>query len=256
MDDLVRSGSATLYHGTTRQFERFDAAHIRHDLINRFYKAPGIFLTPRKGVAEDYSTAARNTMLPASVVDDLTRVNQTAGAALGRLVREGADAWDGLFADAVARFPDAATPGEALDRMMGGVDPNTLMDISEYVDGSKYAKGAADETLFDLWGMTPTGTPDHVFEDLEEVGLDSTPYRPKVYTVRVSGLERVLVTKSKTDAAKARSRGYDAVVFCGADLVGGVPEVVVFDPSKVRVVKAEVVTRTLSDEPHYPYGSD
>jgi len=254
LDDLVRGGSATLYHGTTRSFQRFDSAYIRHNLINQFYKAPGIFLSPKRRVAVEYSTAARNTMIPASVVDDLTRINRGAGEVLRRLVTEGRDAWDGLFEDAVTRFPDAETPAVALEMVTEGVDPNTLMDIAEYVEGSKYGGGLrAETTLFDLWGMTATGTPDHVFTDMESVGLDADVYRPKVYTVVVSGLDRVLVTKSKPAAARAQKQGYDAVVFCGADLVGDVPEVVVFDPSRVRVTKVEVVKNDPADDDSNPY---
>lgn len=253
---LVRGGEATLFHGTTRSFRRFDSAYIRHELINQFYKAPGIFLTPKRGVAEEYSTAARNTMIPATVVDDLTRINRGAGEVLGKFVTQGYDVWDGLFEDAVARFPDAESPVAALEMVTGGVDTNTLMDIAKYVEGSRAAEGSTSETtLFDLWGMTPTGTPDHVFTDLESVGLDADPYRPKVYTVEVSGLEQVLVTKSKSEAAQARRNGYDAVVFCGSDLVGGVPEVVVFDPSKVRITKVDVVRWEPSDD-SYPYFDD
>lgn len=253
---LVRGGEATLFHGTTRSFRRFDSAYIRHELINQFYKAPGIFLTPRREVAVVYSTAARNTMIPATVVDDLTRINRGAGEVLGKFVTQGYDVWDGLFEDAVARFPDAESPVAALEMVTGGVDTNTLMDIAKYVEGSRAAEGSTSETtLFDLWGMTPTGTPDHVFTDLESVGLDADPYRPKVYTVEVSGLEQVLVTKSKSEAAQARRNGYDAVVFCGSDLVGGVPEVVVFDPSKVRITKVDVVRWEPSDD-SYPYFDD
>lgn len=253
---LVRGGEATLFHGTTRSFRRFDSAYIRHELINQFYKAPGIFLTPRREVAVVYSTAARNTMIPATVVDDLTRINRGAGEVLGKFVTQGHDVWDGLFEDAVARFPDAESPVAALEMVTGGVDTNTLMDIAKYVEGSRAAEGSTSETaLFDLWGMTPTGTPDHVFTDLESVGLDADPYRPKVYTVEVSGLEQVLVTKSKSEAAQARRNGYDAVVFCGSDLVGGVPEVVVFDPSKVRITKVDVVRWEPSDD-SYPYFDD
>jgi len=254
LEDLVRGGSATLYHGTTRSFQRFDSAYIRHELINQFYKAPGIFLSPKRGVAEDYATAARNTMIPASVVDDLSRINRGAGEVLRRLVTEGRDAWDGLFEDAVTRFPDAGSPVDSLHQMTGGVDSNTLLDIAGYVDGTRYGNAPETNSLFDLWGMTPTGTPDHVFTDMESVGLDADVYRPKVYTVTVSGLERVLVTKSKPAAARAQKQGYDAVVFCGADLVGGVPEVVVFDPSRVRVTKVEVVRyEPSSDDDANPY---
>jgi len=191
-------------------------------------------------------------MIHPSVVDDLSRRNRGAGEVLGRMVREGQDAWDGLLEDATAQFPDAESPFDALEQMTGGVDPNALMDIAQHIEGSKYVDAPEAETLFDLWGGAPKGTPAYIFDDMDAVGLDSSEYRPKLYTVSVSGLERVLVTKSKPEAEKARSRGYDAVVFCGADLVDGVPEVVVFDPAKVRVTKSEVIDTFRSGD-DYPY---
>ena len=87
-----------------------------------------------------------------------------------------------------------------------------------------------------------------MFDALDRLGLDSSEYRPKVYTVEVSGLDRVLVTRSKAEAGKAKAKGYDAVVFCGSDLVDGVPEVVVFDPSNVRVTKVDLVERSEPDD--------
>ena len=255
LDDLIRTGSGKLYHGTNRQFKRFDMAYIRHDLINRFYKAPGIFLTPRRATAEQYADAARNAMVPAVVVADLVRTNRGAGEVLTRLVGEGRDAWDGLRAEAKAAFPDA-TYFEAMEMMMGGVDPNTLMDLAKHIEGTRYTDAPetnplfeATNSLFALWGSAaPTSTPVWVFDALDRLGLDSSEYRPKVYTVEVSGLDRVLVTRSKAEAGKAKAKGYDAVVFCGSDLVDGVPEVVVFDPSNVRVTKVDLVERSESDD--------
>ena len=255
LDDLIRTGSGKLYHGTNRQFKRFDMAYIRHDLINRFYKAPGIFLTPRRATAEQYADAARNAMVPAVVVADLVRTNRGAGEVLTRLVGEGRDAWDGLRAEAKAAFPDA-TYFEAMEMMTGGVDQNTLMDLAKHIEGTRYTDAPEENSLFEatnslfaLWGSAaPTSTPVWVFDALDRLGLDSSEYRPKVYTVEVSGLDRVLVTRSKAEAGKAKAKGYDAVVFCGSDLVDGVPEVVVFDPSNVRVTKVDLVERSESDD--------
>jgi hypothetical protein len=50
-----------------------------------------------------------------------------------------------------------------------------------------------------------------------------------------------LVTGSKAEAKKARARGYDCVVFHGADLVDGVPEVAIFDAKRAQIKKVEVV---------------
>ena len=72
------------------------------------------------------------------------------------------------------------------------------------------------------------------------MGLDSAVYRPKVYTVVVT-VSHTLVTSSQPKARSARSRGYEAVVYYGPDLVLGVPEVAVFNPARVRIVNVEVL---------------
>ena len=251
LDDLVNTGSGTLYHGTNRQFQRFDTAYIRHDLINRFYKAPGVFLTPSRAVAENYADAARNAMIPVEITTDLTGKNRGAGEILTRLVQEGQDAWDSLYMDAKAAFPDARNPLEALEQMAGGIDPNKLMDLAKHIDGSRFTEAREAESLFDLWSGSVRSTPVWVFDDIDRMGLDSSKYRPKVYTVEVSGLEKVLVTQSEVEAGKAKASGYDAVVFCGgADLVGGVPEVVVFDPARVKVLKVDIVEPSTASDDH------
>jgi len=250
LDELVRTGSGTLYHGTNRQFHRFDTAYIRHELINQFYKAPGVFLTPQRVVAEQYADAARNSLLPAVVVTDLLHKNRGAGETLTRLVHEGRDVWDSLYADAKAAFPNARNGPEALEQMTEGVDPNTLMDLAKYIEGTRFTATQDDETLFDLWSGATKGTPEWLFDNLDSVGLNSSEYRPKVYTVEVSGLGRVLVTKSKVEAGKAKADGYDAVVFCGGDLVGGVPEVVVFDPAKAKVLKVDIMEPSTASDGH------
>jgi hypothetical protein len=50
-----------------------------------------------------------------------------------------------------------------------------------------------------------------------------------------------LVTANKAQASKARSKGFDSVVFYGSDLVDGVPEVAVFSPRNVKVRNIEVI---------------
>lgn len=121
------------------------------------------------------------------------------------------------------------------------MDGNTLMDISAHIIGTKYNTRAPDQ-LEELMGVfsPSTGSPDWLYDNLDEVGLDSGVYRPKVYTV-VTKVANTLVTASKAEARKARQKGYDSVVFHGADLVGGVPEVAVFDSRKVRILRTEVV---------------
>jgi len=44
----------------------------------------------------------------------------------------------------------------------------------------------------------------------------------------------------EAQARNAKSKGYEAVIFHGSDLVGGIPEVAVFKGSHVRITKVDV----------------
>lgn len=240
----LRTGQpVTLYHGTTRLFRAFDMNRSRGEL-NEGYYGNGIFLTPSKRVAEMYANANRNIGFPPSIIDDLKRRNAPAGKFLQTLFDHGQDGWEIAWKE--AGFWNAnPKPGEAQVDWAGyneyiGVDGNTLQDIADYIIGSKSKPLGLGGGSLDLFGGGSTGLPDHVYSSLDEVGLDSKTYRPKVYTVAVT-CTNPLVTKSKSAARKARSKGYDSVFFFGSDLVQGVPEVAVYSPRNVKVRKIEVV---------------
>ena len=244
LDGLLRGEPTTLFHGTTAMFKVFDLAYSRDELVNHFY-GKGIFFTPSKHVAERYASANRNMGLPKSVLSDLKRTNPNAGDFLQALYDMGPDAWE-AFARDRGFWDDDPPPGvgrfdtDGLEKHLG-VSGNTLMDLSQHIIGTKYNSRGPDELeeLMDIFNPS-TGSPDWVYSNLDEVGLDSDAYRPKVYTV-VAKVVNTLVTASKSEARRARSKGYDSVLYHGADLVGGVPEVAVYDPRKVRVTHVEVV---------------
>lgn len=248
LDGFVAGKPTTLYHGTTASFRRFDPGKSRTELVGRFYGS-GIFLTPDKRVAWDYADANRNIGFPPSLVDDLKKANPNAGWFLEQLVKHGySKAYDDLLAD--PPFPAGDGLYTALDRWLKGADPNTLGDISEYVLGSKSQGGPPSEIgsgldddvggLLDmLGGGGSTGAPDYIYDALDEVGLDSTKYRPKVYTVRATA-KNPLVTDSQAEARKAKARGHDAVIYHGPQTVRDIPEVALFDPRNAKITKVEV----------------
>ncbi len=82
-------------------------------------------------------------------------------------------------------------------------------------------------------------TPEWVYQNLDQWGLDANQYRPKVYTVLVKGLQNVLVTTHLLKAKTAREDGYDGVIYYGPQAVKGVPEVAIWDPSKIKIIKVE-----------------
>lgn len=236
LDGMLRGEAVTVYHGTTAMFRQFSTNHVRKELVDKFYGG-GLFFTPSEQVARQYSDANRNIGFPISIVEDLRSRNRKAGDFLQGLYERGPDFWDDYTQESLGLGPDDDY-GEAVQEAAGGVDPNTLRDISEWIIGAKEGP-TRDEGFTDIFNPS-TGMPGYVYDSLDEVGLDSFDYRPKVYTVRLAGMARVLLTAKKAEARSARSKGYDAVIFCGSDLVGGVPEVAVFDPSKVKVVKVEL----------------
>lgn len=156
----------------------------------------------------------------------------------------GKDGWD-VSLEAGGFVNENPAPGEGAIDYVGyqkhlGVDPNTIDDIAGYIIGSKIKPlGSGIDDPLDLFSQSSTGAPSHVYDSLDEVGLDSKTYRPKVYTVTVT-VSNTLVTANKAQARKARSKGFDSVIYHGSDLVAGVPEVAVFDPRKVRIKRIEI----------------
>lgn len=233
LEGLTTGQPVTLYHGTTKMFQRFDLKKSRDELVNDFY-GPGIFLSPSKRVAERYAEANRNIGFDPDIIDDMKRKNPNAGAFLQSLFDKGNDAWDIMFESL-----DSPYPGDALQEHLKGVDPNTLSDIASYILGSKVTPLGGGPDALDMFS-TRSGAPSYVYDQIDELGLDSKAYRPKVYTVAVKATNP-LVTANAGQARNAKKKGFDCVVYHGTRLVDGVPEVAVFDPRLVTIKSIEVV---------------
>lgn len=240
LEGLSEGKSVTLYHGTTQSFQRFDVSKSRDELVKKFY-GRGIFLTPRKAVAGQYADANRNIGFPPSVIGALKRKNSAAGQFLQDLYKKGYEkAWDDLLE--VEGFDEDEGWAEGLsleswEKSLKGVDPNDLSDLAPYIIGGKDKPSGGGGALSMF--STSTGMPSYIYDRLDEIGVDSKEYRPKVYTVSVK-VDKPLITNSTSEAKQARTHGYDCVVFYGSNLVGGVPEVAVFDASKVKIQKVEM----------------
>ena len=243
LEGLTDGSTVILYHGTTKQFDRFDVSKSREELVKDYYGG-GIFLTPKKPIAWDYAQANRNIGFDPSLIGELKKVNPNAGDFMERLYKTGRRAaWDELLEVTLPKKYPGIVPHEAVDKYFGSADPNTIEDIAGYLIGSKAYDKPDDDTMEQLMGLMGgnqrTGAPDFLYNDLDELGLDGDKYRPKVYSVAVKGITNPLITKSLAQARRAKSKGYDAVVYYGSQAVGGVPEVAIFDPHKVKILKVE-----------------
>ncbi len=232
LEGLTEGKPVTLYHGSTRLFSKFDPSLSREELVQNYYGG-GIFLTPSKSVAEKYANANRNIGFDREIIDDLKSKNHAAGEFMEELYSKGKDAWDELIDKMIELYPNEQ-PGLAVDKYLK-VDGNTIDDVCGYIIGSKIQPIGRDApSLFSM----ASGAPDWLYDELDQLGLDSMKYRPKVYTVSVT-VKKTLVTDSKAQARSARKKGYDSVVFYGSNLVAGVPEVAVFDPNDVKIKHVE-----------------
>ncbi len=241
LEGLAEGKPVTLYHGTTRSFTTFDMGKSRTELVDKYYGA-GIFLLPAKRVADQYANANRNMGFDPSIIDALKRKNPRAGAFMQTLYKEGKDGWESFAEELKKKEPNYGEYPMVYAEEYLGVDPNTVDDVCGYIEGSKiiplYGGGSGNPVLDIFHGST--GTPSYIYDSLDQLGLDSNEYRPKIYTVEVT-VKNPLVTANKAQAKSAPSKGYDCVVFHGADLVGGVPEVAVYDARNVKIRHVEVV---------------
>jgi len=242
MEGLTKGTPVTLYHGTTRLFRKFDLNLSRDELVNSYY-GRGIFLTPSKVVAAKYAGANRNMGFDPSIITDLKRKNGPAGDFLQTLYNHGNEGWD-IFWKENGFWIDNPPPGvgqvdmAGFDKYIGGLDSNDLQDIAGYIIGSKTTPLGGGEPV-NIFNMS-TGVPGYIYDLLDQVGINSKVYRPKIYTVTVT-VSNPLVTKSQAKARKARQQGYDSVFYYGPDLVQGIPEVAVYSPRNVRISKIQVI---------------
>lgn len=237
LEGLTQARPVTLYHGTTKSFHTFDPSKSRSELVDKYYGA-GVFLTPSKRVAEKYAEANRNIGFEPTLIDDLKTKNAPAAVFLQALYTRGDAAWD-LWTPETLGVAPGDDYMEALTKLTGGIDPNTLADVGRWILGSKVKSMMQEDDTLSLFSQS-TGMPDWVYGQLAEIGLDADKYRPKVYTVTVT-VSNTLVTANRAQARSAKRKGYECVVYYGTDLVDGVPEVAVFNPHKVKIGHVEVI---------------
>lgn len=220
LDGMLEGKPTTLYHGTTAWFRKFDLSKSRDELVNQFYGS-GIFLTPKKSVAGQYANANRNIGFPPEIIKDFKRADPKGGAFMEALYKQGDSAWDTFDWQS-----DPALEDRAQD----------IADLTDWIIGTKTERPTG-EGFTSIFSMS-SGMPEYIYDRLDDLGLNSLKYRPKVYTV-TANVKNPLVTASKSEARKAKSKGYDSVIYTGSDLVDEVPEVAVFDPRKVAILKVE-----------------
>lgn len=237
---IIKGKPSILFHGTTATFKKFDIRYSRKELVNPYYGV-GIFLTPDYDVADRYAHAARNSLLPKSVISDFSKVNPVGGRLMALLYNKGHRRGFDEFIDEYLD-DDGSIFDEKMTRALKGVDPNDISDVSEYIEGSKNKPLGSNSDFVNIFNMQPSGIPETVLDLLDDMGVDGNKYRPKRYMVKTN-LKNPLVTDNRNEARSAKNKnlGYDCVIYHGPGIVGGVPEVAVYDPRKLTIVNVKYV---------------
>lgn len=214
-----------VYHGTNRMFDNFDYGRNR-TILNSSYQGDGIFFTPSKYVANEYSKAGRNQSIDRQSFLDALRNkygDRIADLAL-EYIENGypEDESDSSWEERMEMFKYA----EGL-----GVDINTLLDLTEWVEGSKSARPSDNINIFANKKMMP----EYVNKKLYELGLYESMVFPRTIPVYLS-IQNLLTTNNREEARNARANGYDGVLYNGEGTVGGQPEYIVFNPTQIKSV--------------------
>ena len=220
LNRFLQGGWTTLYHGTVASFDKFDMSYVRQELVDGFYGG-GIFLTPSEEIAWEYAQANRNFGLPKTIIQDISRQHAEAGAFLSLVYKLGYEkGWEALIQS-----------GYQYGDTLNGFDPQDISDLAPYIIGAKEPVSLTSTIFGGALIM-----PDYVYDFIDDLGLDSTVYKPKVYVV-VGKANKVLITDNMSEAKRAPTQGYDGVIYFGSATVRGVPEVAIHNPKNIRILR-------------------
>lgn len=221
LNSFLQGGWTTLYHGTVASFDKFDMSYVRQELVDGFYGG-GVFLTPSEEIAWEYAQANRNFGLPKSIIQDISRQHAEAGAFLSLVYKLGYEkGWDALIQSGFDFAVDT----------LNGFDPDSISELAPYIIGTKEPVSLTS-TIFG----GALSIPDYIYDFIDDLGLNSTVYKPKVYVV-LGKANRVLITDDMGEAKRAPAQGYDGVVYFGSATVRGVPEVAIHNPKNIRILR-------------------
>lgn len=229
---LIEGKKAVFYHGTNVDFKKFNPSTAKKNRNDKFFGG-GIFLTPNFSTANRYANANMNNSLHISILDKAKKVDKRLYSFMYDLYYKGNSTWS----DKKHR--------EFLDMYeFRDVDMNEIADIVNLIPNSQsqkdYTKG--DDTsmaeIADLFSNTSSALDFYHIENLKKLGLGD--YRTRVLTVEVNGGgASILVTDNQKQARK--SNDDLIIVYSHDDLVDGVPELIVRDAKRIKIIGSEVV---------------
>jgi hypothetical protein len=212
-----------LFHGTNRNFTRFDKNRCR-SILNRNYQGDGFHFTPCPEVAAKYACANRNqTLDPLPTYDAVAREFPPIVQRLfHRVVEQGYDAgWQNLS--------DHEMQSLIAYQHRSGKNINDILDIALYVEGTKYERNP--DTFISIWGARES-LPDWLIDSMNEMGMTDAVPNPRIIPAYLKA-SNVLQTSNPWHARTAQVKGYDAVKYTGEHAIDDEPEYIVFSTDQI-----------------------
>lgn len=244
-----------LFQGTNRQFDKHSEKHHRTPL-NDNYQGDWFCFTASKDVAWKYADAARNqnlnrelffedlkNILNKSQNPDRDYIYQLCENIVSLGYDEGFDAiYQQIKNDKKTEEPEHYLFHQVIHNICNELDFdfNDLCDLLEYVEGSKYNHNHDDiNFIANLLNAQIEYLPHYLVDDMKLMGFDKSIPQPRIIECEISAT-KILTTNNPSEAKKAKSLGYDLVIYNGDGTVDGEPEYLVLSPQQISLISTTV----------------
>ena len=216
------------YHGTNREFDKFDIKLAREYRIENFSDKIGIYFSFNLNVAKKYANANINDSLPLSIIDDAKKVNNDLYNFMYGLYHNGNSTWSD------EKLKDFLKKGD-----FNGVDCNDIANIVNLIPGSQSEKDYHSDDdnehieFVDFFSNSYSALNQYIIDDIEKLGLGN--YNPKVYVVKIKPTTSYLISKNLEEIKN--SNADIIVVYDIPDLIDDEPEIIVQNLDLLEIFK-------------------
>ena len=217
---IIDKKPTILYHGTNRDFDKFDINFERKFRTEQFLGEGGIYLTPDYNVAYKYANSNINNSLPLSIIDKALKINPIVGSFMYSLYYDGNITWS------KPEFKEFLLNDNI-------VDPNDIAELVNLIPDSQsekdYMKDSDENKYFDfdLFNTHTSALDDYHIEYLKRLKLGD--YSPKIYEIELKPSNSILISN---DISKIKTSNCDIIIAYNVpNLIDDIPEI------KVKNVK-------------------
>jgi hypothetical protein len=235
LERILNGQDSYAFHGSNRDFDNFDMSFLREWRAEMFL-GKGIFLTPSREIAQEYSDANANSDLPLKILDDAKKIDSELGDFMSSLYYKGNSSWE---EPKFRKWLDLYYKQKDVWKF-GDVDPNDMAELVNLIPNSQSAKDYDEDrykgwdnlTFSNIFSNSHQALSVHQIKDLKKLGLGD--YYPKIFTVYIKGTNSVLLSNSVNEIKKSK---HDIIIAYNVpNLVDDVPEIIVKNISLLKII--------------------